>query len=571
MSNNQIDDEAMKSTPDASSVPTLGGVDDDTIASPELGYGLQRIDFVDTREDSDMETRVVPRIPAAPKDVAPDTLGRNEVAAVSVDRTYYVTDQPSPYLTSRQAQEDVYQTRRRRSTVVKVIVTAFVLAALGAGGYFVWTFTKTDAPRQAVKYDTREIEFGEFVDSIDATSLIQPIDERTVMPSVSGTVAEVFVEEGAYVEEGAQLFRLDNPTITDAVVKAEAALASFQSEADAANQALAGAEGELAKAQEAYDTIELQLKEAKAEDDESDSDADKDDADDGSDEDSDEDSDSEDDKDKDDKEKSSKSKADPATIRALEESEKRAEGSLKIARDIADRFRMEAETANANLYNVQQAYYVAVEQQETLTIYAPISGFVTELNAAAAPSSAVSGSTRMCVVSDTSCYRVQIEIPRESADRVSIGEEVRIAFPAIEDLNITSSVASIDVSGEALLATILIEQPDERISSGVAAEVRLVLNSIPDSLMVPLEALRTAEDGSTHLDVLLDATRNIVTDVPVTVVATNSTHAAITAANIQRGNTVVVTPTTDAPETPETPEADAATPAEGEAEPNAEG
>jgi hypothetical protein len=274
MSNNQIDDEAMKSTPDASSVPTLGGVDDDTIASPELGYGLQRIDFVDTREDSDMETRVVPRIPAAPKDVAPDTLGRNEVAAVSVDRTYYVTDQPSPYLTSRQAQEDVYQTRRRRSTVVKVIVTAFVLAALGAGGYFVWTFTKTDAPRQAVKYDTREIEFGEFVDSIDATSLIQPIDERTVMPSVSGTVAEVFVEEGAYVEEGAQLFRLDNPTITDAVVKAEAALASFQSEADAANQALAGAEGELAKAQEAYDTIELQLKEAKAEDDESAYDAD---------------------------------------------------------------------------------------------------------------------------------------------------------------------------------------------------------------------------------------------------------------------------------------------------------
>lgn len=550
MSNNQIDDEALESaptspamggTPDASSVPSLGGVDDNTLASPELGYGMQRVDFLDTRDRADVETRAIPRIPKVDDDV-PETLGRNEVAAVSVDRTYYVSDQPSPYLTSRQAQEDVYETRRRRSTIVTAIVVACVVAALGAGGYFVWTFTKSDTPRQTVKYDTREIEFGEFVESIDATSIVHPIDERTIMPSINGTVAEAFVEEGAYVEAGAPLFRLDNPTVTDAVAKAEASLASYQSSADTANQALAGAEGELAKAQAAYDSVEQQLKEANAEDDESEEDSDdSEDSDDDTDDDSDSDSEKDDKDDKDDKDKKSKTKADPATIRALEESERQAESALKIARDIADRFRMEAETANANLYNVQESYYRAVEQQEMLTIYAPISGFVTDLNPAAAPSSAVSGSTHMCLVADRSSYRVQIEIPRESADRVSIGEEVRMAFPTIEDLSLTSSVASIDVNGESLVATTIIEQPDERISSGIAAEVSVVLNSIPDSLMVPLEALRTEEDGSAHLDVLLDATRNIVTDIPVTVVATNGTHAAVKAANIQRGNTVVVT------------------------------
>ena len=105
-----------------------------------------------------------------------------------------------------------------------------------------------------------------------------------------------------------------------------------------------------------------------------------------------------------------------------------------------------------------------------------------------------------------------------------------------------SSVASIDEVGETLLASVIIEEPDEHIESGVAAEVCVVLQSIPDSLMVPLEAIKTDEDGSTHLDVLIDATRNIVTEVPIAIVSTNGTDAAISADNIQKGNTVVVDP-----------------------------
>ena len=558
MSNNQPD--MSRFSADDPNLASYGDVDGNTVASPELGYGMERIDFLDTRTQSGVDSSVIPRMPTEDEDAALETLARNEVAAVSVDRTYYVTDQPSPYLSKRQARADVYQTRRRRSTITTVIVVLLVLAAIGAGGWFMWKFTRSSEPQQIVKYDTREIEHGEFLDSIDATALVQPIDERTVMPSVSGTVAESFVEEGKYVEEGAWLFRLDNPTITDAVVKAEAALSSFQAEANARNLALDEADATLAKAQEAYDKVEQDLKEAKGEDEE----------------DKEEDSDSEDDKDKEkdeDKDKDkSKTTADPATIKLLEEEEKRAEDALKAAREAADKVRADAETANINLYNIQEAYDRALEQQQTLTIIAPISGVVNELNPSAVPSGTVTGSTRMCLVSDTSRYRVQIEIPKESADRVSIGQEARLAFPAIEDLNVTSSVASIDSNGEVLLATIILDEPDERITSGVAAEVSLVLNSIPDSLMVPLEAIRTDEDGSTHLDVLLDATRNIVTDVPITVVATNGTHAAIKAANIQRGNSVIVAldankPADDEPAADE-PTPEAAEPAADEPTPD---
>ncbi|MDO4806980.1 MAG: efflux RND transporter periplasmic adaptor subunit [Coriobacteriales bacterium] len=516
-------------------IPAPDGVGDQTVASPALGYGMERIDFLDSRETpvnsaggnpAGNAMRDLPSPEDAPTTFdAPEMLSRHEVAAVNVERDYYSSHNPSPYLSTRQAAEDVRDTRRKRSTRTRVIVAVLVVAALGAAGWFFWQFTKGGETKQAMQYDTREIVKGEFLNSIEATALVQPINECTVTPNGPGTIAEVFVEDGTAVEEGTPLFRLDNPTITDAVNKAQEALGTFQADADAKAQAFAKAQEEVAKAQEALDKATEEAKESKKKDDKSE-DKDKDKAEGGGDS----------------NEEGEEEEDDSSTSDEPTEAEKKAKEALEAAQAAAESARVESETATTNLYNMQETYNRALEQQATLTVVSPISGKVGGLGSSAEVGSSVSSSTSLCTVSDTSRFKVCVEIPKESADQVNIGKEARIAFPAIKDLNVTSTVASIEEVGESLLANIIIEEPDERITAGVAAEACVVLQSIPDSLMVPLEAIKTDENGGTHLDVLLDSTRNIVTEVPITIVATNGTDAAISAENIQKGNTVVVTP-----------------------------
>ena len=66
--------------------------------------------------------------------------------------------------------------------------------------------------------------------------------------------------------------------------------------------------------------------------------------------------------------------------------------------------------------------------------------------------------------------------------------------------------------------------------------------------VVPDSALFVEENGSTHLHVLLDPTRGIVTDVVVKVLATDGERAAVDADNIQAGTAVVVSHSEDAAE-----------------------
>ena len=66
------------------------------------------------------------------------------------------------------------------------------------------------------------------------------------------------------------------------------------------------------------------------------------------------------------------------------------------------------------------------------------------------------------------------------------------------------------------------------------------MQSIPNSLIVPLESVKTDDDNSTYLNVLLDASRGIVSKVPVRVVAKNKTQAAVSSDSIQKDNAVVL-------------------------------
>lgn len=488
----------------AVNVPTVedGGVADSTVASPALGFGMDRIDFLDTRtpESNRLETSL-PRIEDEDSGVrrATGTLARNEVAAISADRSFYVSDVPTPYLSSKQAREDVRVTRRRHGRISVILVTLLLAVVLGGGGWLVWNSLQTPERTAVAQHETCKIEHGEYLESIETTSLVRPANEVVVTANVSGRVAEVCVEDGTDVQEGDLLFRLDNPTITEAAKKAQESFDAFSKEVEKKQEAANKANEAVAKAQEAAD----KAAEAAA-------------------------------------------KAQETTTTEKSGKDAAAKAALEQAQNNATVAQNELDAANNNLWNLQETLNNAQEQERNLNVYAPITGKVSELTS----STSISGSTPLCNIADTSSLSLLIEIPASEEKRVKVGQEVRLSFPSLEDeeLHITSSVSAIDTNEDKLIATVIIESPDERLSPGLAAEACLVLKSIPDAYIVPVETLRTDEKGIAHLDVLLDPSRDIITDVSVKVLATDGTRAAIQADNIQAGNTVLIAGTSDATE-----------------------
>ena len=489
-----------------------GGLGDHTVASPALGFGMDREEVSEEVKNLESEqaasaqngTAGTPnQQPNASSfqnpyestgEPAPETLAKNEVAAVNVeDRSYYVSDAPSPYLSKRQAHEDVQTTKRRHSRIVTVFVILFVLGSLGVGGWFLWNSIDHEPPKNVERYDSAEIEKGEYLETVDTTSLVRPANEVTVTSGVSGTITEALVENGAEVQEGDHLFHLDNPTVSEALNKAQQALDTLKQDVQKKSEALQRANEEAGRAQ-------VQTNSSSS--------------------------------------SSNSSSSSSSSSSSTSSSTSYASAQSKVAAAQAD-----LDAANASLATVQETYDHALEQLNTLDVYAPISGKVSDLNEQAKVDSSVSGSTRLCTISDTSRYKIVVEIPKSYQGNVVVGQEVRLTFPAIKDLTVTSTVSSIDESEDndkVVLATIMIDEPDERITTGAAAEASIILKSLPDVYIVPYQALRIAENGSTHLNVLLDPSRGIVTDVPVKVLATDRTKAAVEADNIQAGNAVVL-------------------------------
>lgn len=468
---------AMGTTDEQAHLPAIesGEKDDHTIASPAPRYGKERLEGAAPDEPVFGLRRERDQVPPV-SPTGRETLSRDEVAAVSVDRTYYVSDVASPYLSSRQASEDVRTTKRRHTIRTTILVVVGILLAIGALGWYVWQTIESNKRAEVASYETATIERGEFLDTIDTTTLVRPISEVAVTAEASGTISAVMTSDGEYVEEGQELFHLENRTVTDAYNKAREALDLAKATLETKAQALDRVNAAVAAAQ-----AELNAKPTDA----------------------------------------------------------ARQTALATAQALVPAAQSEYDAANATLENIQQTFDRAQEQQDRLIVYAPVSGTACEFAPEATVGTSIKGSTRLCTITDSSRYCLEIEIPRESASMVGEGEEVRLRFPSLEDLFITTDIANLEDDGSLCMATVIIDEPDERIVKGTAVEASVIMQSIPDALIVPLEAVRTAEDGSTSLDVLLDPSRGIRVSVPVNVTGRNKTHAAVEADNIQAGTSVV--------------------------------
>ena len=540
-------------------------------------------------------------------------LAYDEVAAVHVNRRFYVNDVPSPYLSKRQARENIETTRRRHTVISTFFVLVLITGMLAAAGWYVWDTLKPETTREIPKFDTAKIERMEFVDSIDATSIVRPIDERTVSSEVSGTVVEIVAAEGAFVEEGDMLYRLENPTIEETLAKAQEALNYAQGEVDTK-------QANLDDAQKALDAARKRNSSTNRSNSSNSSNSTSGSSETGtgtttgtnsnsgtstttgtnsgtgttgnsngqqttSDNDSSQpitiargttgpvfhqamasrkatgpvlhmateatgndttigtttngtngtsfngtstSSNNATSSSSDSSSSSSSTSSRSTSITTLEARVKSAQKEL--------------DEAKKNLEPIKEMFDRAQAQYDCLVVRSPITGTLSDLNAHVEVSTGIVGSERLCTVSDLSAYLVQEEIPEERAGQVYEGEEARLSFPAINDLFVTSYVVDVYDSEESggRVANVIIENPDERITKNMACNVSIVVQSIPNVLVVPLESLSTNGDGATELNLLIDPTRGINTFVRVNVLGRNATQAAIEADNIQEGTTAVI-------------------------------
>lgn len=512
--------------------PTPPSPDDSLGGAPEGAWGAEPWDAGAGAEDGETVR-----------------LARNEVAAMPVDQPLYASDTPSPYLGDRKARMSTEEIRRRHH---KARVAAFVaiLVALVAGGAALgYGYLHGGGSEAVEQFNTAKIQRGEFLDLVTSTVALEPVRHDSISPQVTGTIDQVRVSEGDAVEEGDVLFTLKNQTVTDTADKAKSTLdaakqtaSDRQKDLDDANKALddvkksatdaqgkietllsldsgtmshlKDAQDALKKAQDAGDTDQETLKSLQ--------------------------------KDVDDTQ--AKVTAAIAKLSAIRQIEyagyssalNTAYSQVEADQKIVDAAQSSLDDANKAVSTAQAAYDSAQAQLDKLNVRATISGTVHSLDASLAQGTEVTTATHLCDVDDASSLVVEVPVPADKAGQVKEGQEVRVTFDGIDDLDVTTTVDSLSSATGALTAHATITDPDERLSQGAAATASVVLQEMDDVLMVPKEAVVTDDDGKSCLDVLLDPSRAIVTRVDVDVKATNDTTAVVEAPDIQADTSVVL-------------------------------
>jgi HlyD family secretion protein len=140
-------------------------------------------------------------------------------------------------------------------------------------------------------------------------------------------------------------------------------------------------------------------------------------------------------------------------------------------------------------------------QREELIILAPSSGYITKINGEIGeivnPDKSI-----ISFVSD-STLQIKINIIEDKIVNIKVGQEAEITFDAIQNEKFIGKIASIDkietiVDGAIYYETIIIcdkDKADERIRSGMTANVLIKTAISENTLFIPISAIQNKEGG----------------------------------------------------------------------------
>jgi HlyD family secretion protein len=132
------------------------------------------------------------------------------------------------------------------STKKKVLIAVGVVATIGVLG----ALSMRGGSGKGVQVRTEEVARRDLVSTVTASGRIEPVRKVDISADISGRVVLVAVEEGDWVERGAQLIRIDPSAIQAAVRRAEAGVAQARSREAQARAQLAQSRSALQRAEQ---------------------------------------------------------------------------------------------------------------------------------------------------------------------------------------------------------------------------------------------------------------------------------------------------------------------------------
>lgn len=173
-----------------------------------------------------------------------------------------------------------------------------------------------------------------------------------------------------------------------------------------------------------------------------------------------------------------------ASIRTAQSQVNTAQSAVGTAQSAAD-------AARTQVASAQKAVNDA-------TIYAPISGYISER--VADVGEFASTSAKIATIVRTSVLRLRIDVPEQSVGQVAIGQGISLQTSAYPDRNFSGTVTRISPNINATSRVLVVEAEVENVGGllkpGQFATVRITQPQPAQAVIVPVAAVRTEGDAN---------------------------------------------------------------------------
>ncbi len=374
--------------------------------------------------------------------------------------------------------------RRRKKLIAGGIVGAIVL--VGAVAWGVSKFTGNAGGDDAPQLMTTFVDRGDFTEAVEASGAAKPVTSVVVNPEVGGTIESVNVAEGDTVQEGDMLLTVKNDELDKAIRDAEMGVRNAKLGVEREETAYANAWND---------------------------------------------------------------------YNEWTEPDGEGKSERKGGIDAVNAAELNVQEAYNSLSDAQEAYNIAVANAEKRTVRAPKSGSVVVMNAqVGAPTDSAANAGGLIQIADLTQMTVKVQVNEVDISRVSVGQMAKATFSALPGVELDAQVtriATVAGSGENSYGygggvvtydvSLLIPQPAAELKPGMTANVQIMLQSVPDTLMVPSSCVAMDEAGGSYVMVVTDYETGAVERRSVTVRASDQTTSAIEG-DVNEGDEVLLDP-----------------------------
>ncbi len=340
----------------------------------------------------------------------------------------------------------------RRINVFAIALSSVILFA-GLTGCGEGHKASADDPANAPVAAVVKVVRGNIADSLEIASEFQPFQEVDVYAKVSGYIQKLNVDYGAHVKQGQVLATLEIPELQQQLQQDEAAVRR-------SSQELTRAREELNRAQSAYTVAHLSY------------------------------------------------------TRLADVQKSRPELVAQQEIDIAKGKDLEADSdvsaQKAALAGAEEAVLAskaALGKDQAMFDYArmtaPFDGVITQIYAYTgallpAGTSSNKGDSALCRLSQNNLLRLVIPVPERAVPVIRVGETVVVNVSGLNktfDGKIVRSSDQIDTATRTMHTEVDVPNPGDVLVPGMYASVKILLHSVANVLMVPVQSVQGAGEG----------------------------------------------------------------------------